>query len=149
MAPMTIKQKWITFFSLIVLLLALGIIGIADGVLYGVPLGNAPQNTVQYFAELDANGVVKRVVVASQEYINTGKMGDPRFFVETFMDGSQRKNYAGKGYTFDSTRNAFIAPKPYPSWKLNEITATWEPPTAPPDNSKIYRWDEVNKIWKP
>ena len=58
-----------------------------------------------------------------------------------------RKNYAGIGYTYDETRNAFIPPKPYPSWTLNESTCSWEAPVAYPDDGKIYEWDEETTDW--
>ena len=58
-----------------------------------------------------------------------------------------RKNYAGIGYTYDKTRDAFIAPKPYPSWELNEDTCRWNAPTPYPDDGKIYIWDEDTTSW--
>ena len=58
-----------------------------------------------------------------------------------------RKNYAGKGYKYDSTRDAFISPKPYPSWTLNEDTCLWEAPVAYPDDGKAYRWNEETTSW--
>ena len=58
-----------------------------------------------------------------------------------------RKNYAGKGYTYDETRDAFIAPKPYSSWTLNEDTCNWEAPVAYPDDGKHYQWNEETTSW--
>ena len=58
-----------------------------------------------------------------------------------------RKNSAGIGHTYDSTRDAFIAPQPYPSWTLNETTCKWEAPVAYPDDDKVYNWDEENQTW--
>jgi hypothetical protein len=58
-----------------------------------------------------------------------------------------RKNYAGIGYRYDIERNAFIPPKPYPSWILNEQTCLWEPPVAMPDDGKLYQWDEATTSW--
>lgn len=58
-----------------------------------------------------------------------------------------RKNYAGIGYTYDPQRDAFIPPKPYPSWILNEQTCLWEPPVAMPDDGKLYQWDEDTTNW--
>ena len=54
-----------------------------------------------------------------------------------------RKNYAGIGYSYDPDRDAFIPPKPYPSWVLDEITCLWSAPTAMPDDGKRYNWDEA------
>ena len=58
-----------------------------------------------------------------------------------------RKNYAGVGYTYDSTRDAFIPPRPYPSWQLNEATCLWDPPVARPTDEKMYSWDEATTSW--
>ena len=59
-----------------------------------------------------------------------------------------RKNYASIGYIYDQTRDAFIAPKPYDSWTLNEDTCQWEPPVAKPDdNDNVYIWNEANQSW--
>ena len=58
-----------------------------------------------------------------------------------------RKNYAGIGYTFDKDRDAFIPPKSYPSWTLNEDTCQWEAPTAHPDDGKLYIWNEDTTTW--
>ena len=58
-----------------------------------------------------------------------------------------RKNYAGIGYTYDAQRDAFIPPKAFESWSLNEDTCLWEPPVAMPDDGKIYTWDEATTSW--
>ena len=58
-----------------------------------------------------------------------------------------RKNHSGIGYTYDQTRDAFIAPKPYASWTLNETTCLWEAPVAMPDDEKRYNWNEETKQW--
>ena len=58
-----------------------------------------------------------------------------------------RKNYAGRNYTFDEARDAFIPPKPYPSWTLNETTCLWESQVAHPDDEKGYSWNESTKSW--
>jgi hypothetical protein len=58
-----------------------------------------------------------------------------------------RKNHAGIGYTYDETRDAFIPPKPYDSWILNESTCNWEAPVAYPTDGKLYTWDESIKNW--
>jgi hypothetical protein len=60
-----------------------------------------------------------------------------------------RKNYAGIGYTYDSSRDAFIPPKPYDSWSLNEDTCLWDPPIPMPLDGKFYAWDEDNASWIP
>jgi hypothetical protein len=58
-----------------------------------------------------------------------------------------RKNHAGIGYTYDETRDAFIPPKPFNSWILNEDTCRWEAPVAKPQDDKIYKWNENNLTW--
>jgi len=59
-----------------------------------------------------------------------------------------RKNYAGTGSTYDSTRDAFIPPKPFDSWTFNETTCRWDVPVVMPDDDKNYRWDEPTTNWK-
>lgn len=68
-------------------------------------------------------------------------------WVQTSYNGNIRKNYAGIGYTYDSQRDAFIPPKPYASWILNEETCLWEAPTPIPTDGKIYDWDENTVSW--
>ena len=64
------------------------------------------------------------------------------------LDGTPlRKNYAGRGYTYDEDRDAFIPPKKYPSWTLNEDTCLWEAPVAHPDDGKRYSWNEETTSW--
>ena len=58
-----------------------------------------------------------------------------------------RKNYAGIGYTYDEARDAFIPPKPYASWLLDEDTCQWEPPVPMPEDGELYRWDEATASW--
>jgi len=65
---------------------------------------------------------------------------------QTFTDGT-RKNLAGIGYTYDEDKDAFIAPKPYASWTLNENTCRWEAPVAYPTDGQIYDWNEETQQW--
>jgi len=65
----------------------------------------------------------------------------------TSYNNNYRKNYAGLGYYFDESRDAFIAPKPYASWILNEETCRWEAPTPYPTDGKLYTWDEDVTNW--
>lgn len=58
-----------------------------------------------------------------------------------------RKNFAGIGYTYDEDRDAFIPPRPYPSWTLNETTCVWDPPVVKPDDGQQYTWNEENQTW--
>ena len=68
-------------------------------------------------------------------------------WVQTSYNGNIRKNYAGIGYTYDSSRDAFIEPSPYPSWVLNETTCRYEAPIAYPSDGKDYRWNEETTSW--
>jgi hypothetical protein len=112
---------------------------------------------MSHFAQLDENNIVTRVLVIEQDVIDTGLFGDPSLFVQTSYNtrGGQhpegrplRKNYAGIGYTYDATRDAFIPPQPYPSWILNEDTCLWESPVPYPSDGEIYIWEEVLQEWK-
>jgi len=68
-------------------------------------------------------------------------------WIQTSYNGNIRKNFAGIGHTYDLTRDAFIAPKPYASWVLNESTCRWEAPTPYPDDDNVYEWDESTTSW--
>jgi len=117
-----------------------------------------------HFAEIDNADTVIRVIVADESYINSGAIGDSNNWVQTSYntrggvhyapnsndpDGgiALRKNYAGIGYSYDKTRDAFIAPQPYPSWLLDEDTCRWDAPTPMPDDGKRYGWDENATSW--
>jgi hypothetical protein len=66
---------------------------------------------------------------------------------QTSYNNNIRKNHAGVGYEYDEARDAFIAPKPFPSWTLDEGTCLWESPAAYPDDGKYYAWNESTKAW--
>ena len=114
-----------------------------------------------YFAKLDENNVVLEVhTVHNNELLQDGIESEAkgiRFFIEwsggytnwkqTSYNCRIRKNYAGVGYTYDSVRDAFIPPKPFPSWVLNEETCLWDAPVAMPDDGKLYNWDEETLSW--
>ena len=102
---------------------------------------------MSHFAEINSDSIVQRVIVAEQDFINSGVVGDSFNWVQTSYNGNFRKNYAGSGYTYDKAKDAFIAPKPYPSWTLVEATCQWEAPTAYPTDGKIYNWDEDTLAW--
>ena len=95
-----------------------------------------------YFAKIE-NGIVITVNSAEQDNIDTQE----GTWVQTSYNNNFRKNYAGMGYTYDETRDAFYAPQPYPSWTLNETTCHWESPTPYPDDDKHYTWDEDTLSW--
>ena len=102
---------------------------------------------MSHFAEINSDNIVQRVIVAEQNFINSGLVGDSFNWVQTSYNGNFRKNYAGTGYTYDKTRDAFIAPQPYPSWTLVEATCQWEAPVAYPTDGKMYTWDEDTINW--
>lgn len=106
-----------------------------------------------HFAKVE-NNIVTQVIVAEQDVIDSGLFGTG--WVQTSYNtiGGQhpegrplRKNYAGTGYTYDSQRDAFIPPKPFASWLLNEDTCLWEAPVAMPTDNKRYSWDEEQQNW--
>lgn len=98
------------------------------------------------FAEIDETGLVLRVIVAhSLEWCSDSLGG---VWVETFKDGT-RYNHAGIGFTYDEERDAFIPPKPFESWVLDEGTCLWVAPVALPDDADTvaYEWDEEAGDW--
>jgi len=103
---------------------------------------------MSHFAKIDSNNIVTQVIVAEQDFINSGAVGDSFLWVQTSYNNNFRKNYAGIGYTYDKTRDAFIPPKPYPSWTFVEDTCQWKAPSAMPDDGKRYEWDESTTSWK-
>ena len=102
---------------------------------------------MSHFAEINTDSIVQRVIVAEQDFINSGAVGDSFNWVQTSYNGNFRKNYAGSGYTYDKTRDAFIPPQPYASWTLVEATCQWESPTPYPTDGKMYTWDEDTTAW--
>ncbi len=106
---------------------------------------------MSHFAELDENNVVLRVLVGDNNMPNEGydwfveNLGGR--WVQTSYNGNIRKNFAGIGYTYDEDRDAFIPPKPFDSWTLNETTCRWQAPVPYPQDGRIYRWDEDSLTW--
>lgn len=101
------------------------------------------------FAEIDENGFVKRVIVVDAALLDTGRWGSPTNFVRTYTNPQRgRKNRAGIGDVYRQDLDAFVAPKPYPSWVLDENTATWKAPKPVPVAGKEYRWDEQKRDWE-
>jgi hypothetical protein len=95
-----------------------------------------------YFAQVE-NGIVTQVIVASADFVAS----QPGEWVETFMDGAQRKNYAGIGYIYDAEKDAFYAPQPFPSWLLDE-DCVWQAPVEYPADGEMYLWNETNLAWE-
>jgi hypothetical protein len=107
---------------------------------------------MSHWAEIDNNNIVLRVLVGP----NYGDEGYQWFvdnlggtWVKTSYNGNIRKNFAGPGYSYDSDRDAFIAPKPFNSWLLNEDTCSWQSPVPYPTDDLMYEWDEELINWKP
>ena len=116
-----------------------------------------------HFAEIDEEGIVLRVLVAPDDVEDRGQ---EFFAVDLGLGGTwkrtsyntvggqhsnngtpYRKNYAGVGFKYDSDRDAFIPPKPFASWTLNENTCLWESPVAYPSGEGVYTWNEENQEW--
>ena len=112
---------------------------------------------MSHFAQIDENNIVTQVIVIEQDVVDTGLFGNPSSWIQTSYNtrggvhtqgGTPlRKNYAGIGDTYDSTRDAFISPKPYNSWVLNETSCLYEAPTPMPTDDKRYSWDEETTTW--
>ena len=106
-----------------------------------------------HYAFLDENNIVTEVITGKDETDTTHDW--EQFYGEfrgqvckrTSYHGNIRKNYAGIGYTYDEQRDAFIPPKPFPSWNLIEETCQWEAPTPFPNDGKGYFWDESVLSW--
>jgi hypothetical protein len=110
-----------------------------------------------HFAKV-VDGIVEQVIVAEQDFIDTQEgtwvqtsyntRGGVHLDQDLEPDGgvALRKNFAGIGFTYDSGRDAFIPPKPYPSWVLDEDTCLWEAPVPYPDEG-VHEWDEENGQW--
>jgi hypothetical protein len=111
---------------------------------------------MSHFAKV-VEGRVVQVIVAEPEFFNTFVDTSPGQWIQTSYNtfGGQhpegrplRKNYAGIGFTYDAQRDAFIPPRPYESWTLNEDTCLWEPPTPYPNDNNVYNWNETDLTWE-
>jgi hypothetical protein len=100
-----------------------------------------------HYAKIE-NSIVTQVIVADEEFFDTFVDTSPGEWLQTSYNGTFRKNLAGANYTYDSTRDAFIPPQPYPSWTLNEDTCQWSSPIPYPTDDKRYAWDEETTNWK-
>ena len=108
-----------------------------------------------HFAKLNSENIVEQVVAvhnndAPDEATGIAFLNNlfgKATWVQTSYNGNIRKNYAGVGFTYDVTRNAFIPPQPYPSWLMSEETCLWSAPTPMPTNDKKYSWDELTLSW--
>lgn len=108
-----------------------------------------------HFAKV-LNGIVTQVIVAEPEFFKSFVDNSPGEWIQTSYNtrGGQhpeglplRKNFAGVGYTYDKERDAFIPPKTYASWILNEDTCLWECPVPYPTDGNLYNWNEEDQTW--
>lgn len=115
-----------------------------------------------HFARLDEANVVTQVIVVKNDCtLNENGIedeaigiqfcqslyGDDTIWKQTSYNANLRKNYAGIGFIYDENRDAFIAPKPFNSWQLNETTCKWEAPIPMPEAGGPYQWDEATLSW--
>jgi len=119
-----------------------------------------------HFAKV-SNGIVTRVIVAEADFFNNFVDDSPGQWIQTSYNtrggvhyqpntnepsedqsNSLRKNYAGIGYTYDTTKDAFIPPQPFNSWTLNEDTCLWDSPAPYPADGKLYKWNEELVNWE-
>jgi hypothetical protein len=119
-----------------------------------------------HFAKLGTGNIIEKVEVVSNDIATTEQAG-VEFLQNLYKDRTAwkqtsfntrggvhklggtpfRKNFAGIGFKYDQTRDAFIPPKPYNSWTLNETTCQWEAPVAYPTDGQRYNWNEQNQTW--
>jgi hypothetical protein len=113
---------------------------------------------MSHFAQIDENNIVTRVIVAEQDFIDSGLVGDPASWIQTsyntlggihLLGGTPlRKNYAGTGFTYNKEKDAFIPPKIFNGWILNEETCLWESPVPMPSTEGVnYYWDNNTESW--
>jgi len=109
-----------------------------------------------HYAKIDETNTVTAVIVADQDFIDSGKVGDSVLWVQTSYNTHEnqqpegrplRGNYAGIGYTYDITNDVFYAEQPFSSWTLNETTWSWAAPVPMPTDEKMYVWDEPTISW--
>lgn len=115
-----------------------------------------------HFAELNSNNqVIQVIVVHNNELLDengneveqkgidfcNSLFGEDTVWKQTSYNGNLRKNFAGKGFTYDEDRDAFIAPQPFSKWVLSEDTCRWSAPVAYPNDGKDYVWDEETTSW--
>ena len=109
-----------------------------------------------HFAKLGIGNIVERVEVVSNDIATTEQEGinflnnlykTRDVWKQTSYNNNFRKNFAGIGFRYDDVRDAFIEPKPFSSWILNEDTCRWEAPVAKPNDGQRYNWNETNQQW--
>jgi hypothetical protein len=101
---------------------------------------------MSHFAKLNSNNIVENVIVAEQDFINSGVVGDSFRWVQTSYNGNFRGKYASIGDTWDKSNEVFVSPQPFPSWKLNG-EFIWCSPVAYPIDGNTYSWNENTQQW--
>ena len=103
---------------------------------------------MSHFAQINNEGIVQRVIVAEQDYINSGAVGDAFNWIQCSYNSNFRKLYPGPGYKWDHAHQVFVEPQPYASWTL-DANMDWIPPVALPADSDTvsYSWDEAAQLW--
>jgi hypothetical protein len=119
---------------------------------------------MSHFAQISSDNIVLRVIVAEQDFIDSGVVGDPSEWLQTSYNTkggihynpitgepddevALRGNYASPGYIYDPENDVFYEPQPYPSWTISAPTWTWQAPKPMPIDGKIYRWNEEQLDW--
>jgi hypothetical protein len=102
---------------------------------------------MSHFAKV-VDGIVTDVIVAEQEFIDSGAVGNPAQWIQTSYNASIRKNYAGIGYLYNEELDIFIEPKPFESWLLDTENGTWKAPVNKPTDDKKYIWNEETLSWE-
>ena len=101
---------------------------------------------MSHFAKINSSNIVTEIIVAEQDFINSGAVGDAFLWVQTSFNHNFKKQMAVIGGTYDKTNDVFVQPKPFPSWTLDG-SHDWQPPVAYPDDGKLYNWNEDTTAW--
>jgi len=110
---------------------------------------------MSHFVKINKDSIVIEGIVAEQDFINSGLVGDSFLWIQTSYNNNFRKQYGGVGYTYDKVNDVFILPQPYPSWILDD-NFDWQPPIARPEDvisfprtsgDKRHTWNETTKSW--
>jgi len=101
---------------------------------------------MSHFAKIDKDNVITEVIVAEQDFINSGSVGDAFLWIQTSYNNNFRRQFGGIGATYDKTNDIFITKQPHASWTLDD-NFDWQPPTPMPDYDKRHEWNEDTTSW--